>query len=71
MARSKFTDTVTVPLSSLKVTMTLLYWAEMMAEPANRGGGRRPLRPCARRRVPGHQSLQAEVLIGLKPDGRG
>ena len=33
----------------------LLYWARMMAEPAIAAGHRRPLRPRAGRRVPGHQ----------------
>ena len=33
----------------------LLYWAQMMSEPALAARDRRPLRPCAGRRVPGHQ----------------
>ena len=33
----------------------LLYWAEMLADPAAGGRARRRVRPRARRRVPGHQ----------------
>ena len=33
----------------------LLYWAQMMAEPAIARGDRRPLRSCAGRRISGHQ----------------
>ena len=33
----------------------LLYWAEMLADPAAADGARGGVRPCAGRRVPGHQ----------------
>ena len=42
----------------------LLYWAQMAAEPALAARHRRALRPCAGRRIPGHQPP-----AGLDPAG--
>ncbi len=43
----------------------------MTADPALAARTRRALRPRAGRRVPGHQRVQAEILLRLKPDGAG
>ena len=44
---------------------------DMMDDAGARRRDRRPLRPRAGRRVPGHQRLQARSCSALKPDGRG
>ena len=50
----------------------LLYWAEMLADPDTAARVGAALRPCADRRVPGHQpAAGARSCAALKPDGRG
>ena len=49
----------------------LLYWAQMMSDPMLAGDIGEPFRPCAGRRVSGHEPLQSSILLALKPDGVG
>ena len=50
----------------------LLYWAHDDARARARRRSRRALRPCAGRRIPGHQPAAGRrSSSALKPDGRG
>ena len=49
----------------------LLYFAQMLTEPSDRSGDRRPLRSPAGRRVPGHQRPPGRNRAALKAAGRG